>query len=144
MRKILFVIALILLVVGVGQFFLTDMWVDVTRALVNNILLRLLGLFAFAIGVLFVTAVARRLIGLRSLFITVGLLAIAGGLLEIIDPQFVRDLIYAIFLDRAPGFQSIILKIAGAIRAGLGIAILYALARAPRNHNAAALTEQPQ
>lgn len=133
MRKVIFVLALLVVALGASQIAFLGWWLNATRTMVESPWYRLLGLVSLFFGVVVLIAVAKRLVGLRGFMAALGLLMAFSGFTLLVSPDFGRDLTYAALLNRAPGAQVALMWVSGLVRIGLGAAILYALAtRTPR------------
>lgn len=143
-RRIVAVLALLIILVGLMQIIFPGLAVRMTEKLVGwrslphtdvlGILaaMRLVGVLGLAIGVVFVVAAAKRLVGLRLFVLIVGLYAIVGSAVVFASPAFIRELLGALFLNRSQESQLTVLWASGLLRIGIGAALLYAVAKPPR------------
>lgn len=133
-RRALFVLALILMVIGGLQSVFQSFTINLTRSIVEmDFVMRLMGLVAFVFGALLLIAAWKRVIGLRPLMVVLGWIMFAAGAVILIAPGAWRELAYSVFLNRGAGTQSFMLSLSGLIRIVIGALILYGLSRAPQS-----------
>lgn len=130
-RRIVAVLAVVIILVGLMEIIIPEWAFIATEWLMGPVSLRLLGVLALAIGVVFVVAAAKRLVGLRLFVLIAGLYVMVAGLVVFASPPLIRDLIDALLLKREPGFQLTMLWATGLLRIGIGAALLYAVAKPP-------------
>ena len=75
-RRIVAVLAALIILVGLMEIIFPDRTRAMTESLMGLVLLRLVGVLGLAIGVVFVVAAAKRLVGLRLFVLIVGLYVI--------------------------------------------------------------------
>jgi|GEM_PF-1398410 len=131
-RQLVAYLAILILLVGLMEILFPTEFIWLTQALANRLALRIVGVFGLLVGAVLLFACARRLVGLRTFVLILGLYVIAGGTLALVSPGIVRDLMYWLVLDRKPGFQLAVLWASGLVRIAIGAALLYAWARRPR------------
>lgn len=131
-RRIIAVLAVFIILVGVLEIIFPDRTRAMMESLEGLVLLRLLGVLGLGIGIVFVVAAAKRLVGLRLFVLIAGLYMIVAGLVVFASPPLIRDLIDALFLKRSPASQLTLLWTTGLLRIGIGAALIYAVAKPPR------------
>ncbi|MGI6294643.1 MAG: hypothetical protein ACOX3G_00990 [Armatimonadota bacterium] len=129
LRKITGVIGLVILVIGLMEVVLVNANLAMSQAIADLPWLRLLGIIAFAVGVVLVSAAAARQVGLRIFVWVFGIYEIIAGLVIFFGPEIIRDLFDALIFNRSSGFQIFMFWTTGLIRCGLGIALIYAAMR---------------
>jgi len=130
-RRIVAVLAALIILVGLMEIIFPDRTRAMTESLMGLVLLRLVGVLGLAIGVVFVVAAAKRLVGLRLFVLIVGLYVIVGSLVVFASPALIARLIDAIFLKCSPASQLTVLWASGLLRIGIGAALIYAVAKPP-------------
>ena len=136
LRKIILVLAVLVILIGASQLVLMSWWPNVLRAFTNLVALRLLGLVGLFMGGAILLGAVQRLVGLRLFMSILGFYALASGFILLANPGLMRDLIYAIFLNRGSAFRVMILLFGGTIRIVIGAAMLYAVYRPPVQNQA--------
>ena len=131
LRKIILVLAVLVILIGASQLVLMSWWSDIMRAFTNLLFLRILGLVALFMGGAILLGAVQRLVGLRLFMTILGLYALASGLVLLANAGLMRDLVYALFLNRGSAFRVMILLFGGTIRIIIGAAMLYAVYRPP-------------
>jgi len=132
-RKILTVLALILLAVGSLEFLFKQGTVDLSRAMVeSDFWTRLAGIFALFFGVMLLIGAKRRVIGLTTFLSILGWYMVAVAAVLLVYPPVLTGIIYAIFLNTPHATQVFVVQLSGLIRIVLGGLLLYAIARPPR------------
>lgn len=133
LRKILFVFAVLLLVVGGLEFVFKQGTVDLSRAMFKSYLwMRLIGIVALFFGIVLIMAARRRAIGLAVLFMILGGLEVAVAAMLLVYPPMFTGFIHAVFLNRSHGTQMFVVQLSGLIRIVLGLLLLYAIGRSPQ------------
>ncbi len=128
-RKILYVIAAVVVLVGASQLVFTGTWVERLPGVVDSDSFYLLGLPGVLFGIVVLIGIMERAVGLRLFLGIVSVLSIAGGGFLLVRPQSTRDVVCALVLDRSHAVQVFDMWLIGAIRVFIGIAMLYALIR---------------
>ncbi len=129
LRKITGVIGLVILVIGLMEVVLVNANLAMSQAIADLPWLRLLGIIAFAVGVVLISAAAARQVGLRIFVWVFGIYEVIAGLVIFFGPEIIRDLFDALIFNRSSGFQIFMFWMTGLIRSGLGIALIYAAMR---------------
>jgi hypothetical protein len=132
MRKVLYVLAALVIVVGLSQFVFPDWWMERVSGWADARWFALLGLPALVFGALLILGALLNLMALRGFFLVLGLLTCVTGGVMLANPALMRDLIYALYLNRSGGSQVVLTRMAGLVRMAVGLAMLYALITAPR------------
>jgi len=141
-RKILYVLAVALALLGASQLVLTRWWLDRIPGIVESDLFYLWGLPGVLFGVILLIGVLERAVGLRAFFAVVSVISIASGGLLLARPDLMRDMADALFLNRSSAVQVFDVWLSGLVRIGIGIALLYALIR-PAGRQPEPEAEQP-
>lgn len=132
LRRIILIFGVLLILLGVSQLLFADWWIVVPGAVRGSAFaLFLIGLLAVAIGGVFLVATVTRLVGLLIFMLIVGAIVLAEGVVVLVSPDIMRDLLDALVLNRAHAFQVVAIWISGLIRIALGVAIVYAVMHPP-------------
>jgi uncharacterized membrane protein len=131
-RRIVGILAVVIILVGLAEIIFPDWATGLTRALMHPTSLRLTGVIGVAIGVVLLAAYAKRLVGLRLFVLILGIYVTVAGLFTFASPDFMDELVGVLFLNRRHSFQLTILWASGLLRIAIGCALLYAVARPPR------------
>ena len=132
MRKVLYVLAALVIVVGLSQFVYPGWWMQRMSEWVDASWFALLGFLALIFGVLVILGVLLHMMALRGFFLVLGLLTLIVGGVMLASPALMRDFCYAVFLNRSSGYQFVMTRVAGLARMAVGLVMLYALIKAPR------------
>jgi hypothetical protein len=128
-RKILFVVAAIVALIGASQLVFAGWWLDRMPGMVESSSFYLLGLPGVLFGIVLLIGIMERAVGLRLFLGIVSVISIAGGGVLLVRPEFTRDIVDALLLNRSHFVQVFDMWLVGLIRIAIGIALLYALAR---------------
>lgn len=128
-RKILYVVAILIALLGLSQLVFTGWWIRWMPDFVRSATLYLWGLPGLILGVLVIVGILEKVVGLRLLLGAWAVLMIGSGLLLIVKPEDMRGWLYTVFLDRPPWWQVSMIWIGGLLRVLFGVILLYALAR---------------
>ena len=131
LRKIILILAVLILLTGISQLVFMSWWSNVMQAFTNLTTLRLLGLVAVFMGGAILLGAVRRLVGLRLFMGILGAYVLASGFVLLASPGLMSDLVCALFVKRGSAFRVMILLFGGAIRIVIGGAMLYAVYRPP-------------
>lgn len=135
-RRILFVLAVFLVVVGVSQVIFATWWLNWFRPAIESERAYLWGLPALLFGLFLLVAVLERTIRLRAFFAILAIVSIVGGAVVLANPQLVHDAYGTLIFDRSLGFQRWVVRGAGLFRAIAGVLLIYALLAPPRERAA--------
>lgn len=143
-RKILYVVAILIVLLGLSQLVFTNWWLERVPDLIRSSRLYLWGLPGLILGVLVLVGVLEKALGLRLLLGIWAILVIGCSCLLLIQPESVRNWLYTIFMDRPHWWQMSFTWVSGLVRILLGVIILYALMRPLRRALPAAGEPGPQ
>jgi len=142
-RKILFALAAIVVLVGASQLVFASWWLVKSRDAVDSSHFYLFGLTGVVFGLLVLIAVMEKAVGLRLFMAAIALLTMASGALVLANPAMMRGFAYSGIFDRSPEFQVLAIRLAGGLRVAIGIVMLAALFRASSPKPTAEVTEAP-
>jgi hypothetical protein len=131
-RRIIGILAVLIILVGLMEIIFPTFSIGLTNGLAHLVWLRLTGVLGVAIGVVFLVAYAKRLVGLRLFVLIMGIYMTVAGLFIFASPDLMLELLGVLFLNRRPGYQSTVLWTSGLLRIALGCALLYAVAKPQR------------
>jgi len=80
-------------------------------------------------GIVLLIGIMERAVGLRLFLGFVSVISIAGGGVLLVRPEFTRDIVDALLLNRSHAVRVFDMWLVGLIRIAIGIALIYALAR---------------
>jgi|YNPNPStandDraft_1061719.scaffolds.fasta_scaffold50522_2 hypothetical protein len=126
-RKILFVVAGIVVLVGASQIVFAAWWVDRIPRIAASGYFYLLGLPGLLFGVVLLIGIMERAVGLRFLLTVVAILSMIVGGVLLAQPEFVRDILDAVFVNRSHLVQVFDSLLGGLVRTVVGALLLYAL-----------------
>lgn len=139
LRKIVAVIGAVVVLVGLAEIVLPAQMIALTDAMMHPVTIRVLGVLELVIGVVLLAAALRRVVGLRTYVLVLGIWLIVVAVVMFAAPYFLIDLIYAMLLNRAHSVQLGVLWASGLVRILLGSALIWAAAVPPSRSNAAQL-----
>ena len=131
LRKIILILAVLILLTGISQLVFMSWWSNVIEAFANHLALRLVGLLAVFMGGAILLGAVRRLVGLRLFMIILGAYVLASGFVLLANPGLMSDLFRTFFLNRGSAFRIMVLLFGGTVRIVVGGAMLYAVYRPP-------------
>jgi len=132
LRSVVAIMGTVALAVGFAQILRPGTWPVLARALVAGEYVTSCGLVAIVAGVALLVAGVRHLVRIPLFVIVVGGVYLIAGVVMFVYPNYVRDMIWALYLYKSPSVQTVI-TIAGAVlRAAIGALLLYAGLVAPK------------
>ena len=132
LRHVVAIIGTVMLAVAFAQILRPEYPPEFARALVAGEYMPSVGLIAFIAGLTLLIAGVRHLVRIPLAVILVGGYAIIGGAVTFVYPDFVRDLIWKLYLYRSPSAQTMITITSAVVRAAVGALLLYAGLVAPK------------
>jgi uncharacterized protein YjeT (DUF2065 family) len=131
-RWIVGLFGLLVVLAGLSEIIFPNWARAAAESMMSMVWLRLVGVIGVAIGVVFIVAAAKSLVGLRLLVLIVGIYVVVASLVMFASPAFISDLMDALFLKRSEAAQCTVLWASGLVRIVIGCALIYAFARPPR------------
>ncbi|MCX8052502.1 MAG: hypothetical protein N3B12_01730 [Armatimonadetes bacterium] len=128
-RKILYILAVIVVLIGVSQLVFARWWLDRMPDLVHSGSFYLWGLPSVLFGVLLLIGIMERAVGLRLFMGIVSVISVIGGGTVLARPDSARRAIDWLLLDRSYGFQIFEIWLTGLIRMAIGVSLFWALIR---------------
>lgn len=128
-RKILIVLATALVLIGLSQVVFAQWWIKHLPNWIESPSFYVWGIWPLLFGVLLLLGVLEHAVGYREILAIVSILSIAGGILMLVQPQFVRDIAYAVFLNRSHSIRVVDLWVGGFARIAIGAVIILGLIR---------------
>ncbi|MCE5323819.1 TMEM43 family protein [bacterium] len=131
LRGVVFILGLILIIVGISQPLLPKFWIRVSRGIVESeSQIRVFGAVAVFFGAILLISAIKRAVAFIPYVAALGLVAFAFGIVMLINPGAMTELMGTIFSNRSEAMQYQILWIAGIIRVVFGALLLLAVTRA--------------
>lgn len=130
-RRIVAFLSVLVVIIGLSQLVAASWWADAVNRVVSSLWLVAFGIIALLYGGLLLIVVAERQIGLRLFVAIIGVLTLAGGVMMLVAPEFARDLVNAMIVQRSRGFQVFLVSASGLARMVIGLLILYAFVKRP-------------
>ncbi len=129
-RKILVVLAIVVVLIGLSQVILAQWWIKHLPNWIESPSFYVWGIWPLLFGVLLLLGVLEHAVGYREILAIVSILSIVGGILVLVHPQFVRDIAHAVFLNRSHSIRLVDLWIGGFARIAIGTLIILGLIQA--------------
>ncbi|MGB9620343.1 MAG: hypothetical protein ACPL7K_08015 [Armatimonadota bacterium] len=126
-RKILFAVAGIIVLLGASQLVFAGWWVERVLGIVESSLFYLWGLPGLLFGVVLLIGIMDRAVGLRLFLAAVAVISIVVGGVLLAQPEFARDVLGTLFVKRSPAAQKFDLLLGGLVRIAVGAILFYAL-----------------
>lgn len=131
LRGIVYLLGLILIIVGISQPLLPKFWLRVSHTIAgSDSQLRIFGIVAVFFGAVLLLSAVKKAIALIPFVAALGIIALGIGVVLLINPGSMRDLMDMIFLKRPQYRQHELLWIAGLVRVLFGIILILSVARA--------------
>lgn len=130
-RGLVYVFAVIAILVGISLLIFPFWWVDTALILVNSSWYYLIAATTAIFGGVLLIAAIRRLVGLRIFVGILGAIILIVSLIYLANLDIAQNMVNALLLQRPRSYQLVIMLFGGIIRIGIGIALLYALAKTP-------------
>jgi uncharacterized membrane protein len=129
LRKILFVLAIVVILMGLSQIVFARWWVRHLPSYIESRSFYAWGVLPLLFGVILLIGILERVVGCRPFLSIVSLLSIIGGVVVIAQPEFAKDFVSAVFLKRSYSIKLLDLWLGGLVRILIGLTILYGLLR---------------
>ncbi len=124
--------AVVLVLVGASQVVFARWWASWSQATAASPSFYMWGLPAILFGVLLLLGVLEGAICLRGLMAVLALLAVGAGALMLAKPSIVQGFLDSMVYERSAGFQGFVVRVAGLLRAVIGLLMVYALLARPK------------
>jgi uncharacterized protein YjeT (DUF2065 family) len=125
LRGVVFLFGFILIIVGISQPLLPNFWLRISHAITGSGLqLRILAIVAIFFGVVMLIAVIKRAVTLIPFVAALGIITLGFGIVMLVSPGIISDLMNALFLDRPQYRQQELLWVAGLIRVLFGVILI--------------------